>query len=145
MKGRDDRECINILRVRLRADDSSGGGGSASWRWEQHGVVSLVHHREFGIASGQLVGKQVTWQERQTEKTWVGPAGTQRGYARGGWKKFVSGRLTLQIAIFLVLHSPSTLSTSKNTRRVGPAWGVRRPRFGWEKFSIVFAPYSIDM
>jgi hypothetical protein len=23
-------------------------------------------------------------------------------------------------------------------------WGVRRVRFGWEKFSIVFAPYSID-
>jgi hypothetical protein len=46
---------------------------------------------------------------------------------------------------FLVLHSPSTLSTSKNMRRVGPAWGVRRAWFGWEKFSIVFTPYSIDL
>jgi hypothetical protein len=45
---------------------------------------------------------------------------------------------------FLVLHSPSTLSTSKNIWRVGPAWGVRRTWFRWEKFSIVFAPYSID-
>jgi hypothetical protein len=30
------------------------------------------------------------------------------------------------------------------TWRVGPAWGVRRARIVWEKFSIVFAPYSID-
>jgi hypothetical protein len=30
------------------------------------------------------------------------------------------------------------------TWRVGPAWGVRRARIWWEKFSIVFAPYSID-
>jgi hypothetical protein len=29
------------------------------------------------------------------------------------------------------------------TWRVGPAWGVRRTRIGWEKFSIVFGPYSI--
>jgi hypothetical protein len=42
---------------------------------------------------------------------------------------------------FLVLHSPSTLSTSINKWRVGPVWGVRRTRFGWEKFSIVFAHY----
>jgi hypothetical protein len=28
--------------------------------------------------------------------------------------------------------------------RVGPMWGVRRTQIGWEKFSIVFAPYSID-
>jgi hypothetical protein len=45
---------------------------------------------------------------------------------------------------FSVLHSPSTLSTSKNIWWVGPTWGVRRARFGWEKFSIVFAPHSID-
>jgi hypothetical protein len=27
---------------------------------------------------------------------------------------------------------------------VGPVWGVRQARIGWERFSIVFAPYSID-
>jgi hypothetical protein len=46
---------------------------------------------------------------------------------------------------FSVLHSPSTLSTPKNIWRVDPSWGVRRTRFRWEKFSIVFAPYSIDL
>jgi hypothetical protein len=45
---------------------------------------------------------------------------------------------------FLVLHSPSTLSTYKNIWRLGSSWGVRWARFGWEKFSIVFTPYSID-
>jgi hypothetical protein len=38
---------------------------------------------------------------------------------------------------FLVLHSPSTLSTSKTIRRVGPTWGIKRVRFGWEKTLIV--------
>jgi hypothetical protein len=45
---------------------------------------------------------------------------------------------------FLVLHSPSALSSFKKIWRVGSAWGVRRVWFGWEKFSIVFTPYSID-
>jgi hypothetical protein len=44
---------------------------------------------------------------------------------------------------FLVLHSPSTLSTSKNIWHVGPTWGVRWDRLRWEKFTSVFAPYSI--
>jgi hypothetical protein len=30
------------------------------------------------------------------------------------------------------------------TWQVGPAWGVRRDRIGWEKFSIVFTSYDID-
>jgi hypothetical protein len=30
------------------------------------------------------------------------------------------------------------------TWRVGSTWGVKRAWIGWEKFSIVFTPYSID-
>jgi hypothetical protein len=31
------------------------------------------------------------------------------------------------------------------TWHVGPTWGLRRAWIGWEKFSIVFAHYSIDL
>jgi hypothetical protein len=58
-------------------DDGSSMPSSAS-------STTTASYRESGIAAGQLVGKQVTWQERQTKETWVGPVGTQRGYVRGG-------------------------------------------------------------
>jgi hypothetical protein len=70
--------------------------------------------------------------------------GTVVGKQRAWWEKNHFLAETLSKLWFLALHSPSTLSTSKNIWRVGPAWGVRWIRFGWEKFSIVFAPYGID-
>jgi hypothetical protein len=38
---------------------------------------------------------------------------------------------------FLILHSPSILSTSKNMWRVSPTWGVRRVWFMWENARAV--------
>jgi hypothetical protein len=45
---------------------------------------------------------------------------------------------------FLILHSPSTYPLSITYDGWDRQWGVRRTRFRWEKFSIVFTPYSID-
>jgi hypothetical protein len=41
-------------------------------------------------------------------------------------------------------YGRSTFSVPTIRWRVGPVWRVRWARIGWEKFSIVFAPYSID-
>jgi hypothetical protein len=75
-----------------------------------------------------------------------GPHASIGGWVKRGWvtKTNCFWQKRSPNCDFLVLHSPSTLSTSKNMWRVGPAWGVRWTRIGWEKFSIVFTPYSID-
>jgi hypothetical protein len=71
--------------------------------------------------------------------------GVQEGeYTRGGWQKnYFFGGNTLQIAIFqsfIVLPPYPLPKTYDGWVR---AWGVRRARFGWKKFSIVFAPYNM--
>jgi hypothetical protein len=87
------------------------------------------------LRSGSRVG--VFWDAREPRWALRVCAGGVRNFFRFWHKRS-------QNCDFMVLHSPSTLSTSKIIWQVGPAWGVRRTRFGWEKFSIVFAPYSID-
>jgi hypothetical protein len=68
---------------------------------------------------------------------------TRAGRVGVGEKKLAFWQKRSPNCDFLVLRSPSTLSTSKNVWRVGPVWGARWVRFGWGKFSIVFTPYSI--
>jgi hypothetical protein len=73
---------------------------------------------------------------------WVGQRVWRVGRHGVGDKKimFLTKKKARQIAISMVVPP----SCHRATWRVGPAWGVRRARIGWEKFSIVFAPYSID-
>jgi hypothetical protein len=58
-----------------------------------------------------------TWEGSRRRVRWAG-----KSWAL--WEKFGYFGRTLSKLWFLVLHSPSTLSTSKNIWRVGPAWGV---------------------
>jgi hypothetical protein len=77
---------------------------------------------------------------------WVGgpDIGTTCRYGGAGWEKSPLLAETLSKLCFWYFYSPPTLSTPKNIWRVGSTWGVRWVQFGWEKFSIVFTPYSID-
>jgi hypothetical protein len=67
-----------------------------------------------------------------------GPSGYVVGKKGRGEKNnsFFFGRNAPQIAISMTV--PPFWPSWK-----GPAWGVTRTRIEWEKFSIVFAPYSI--
>jgi hypothetical protein len=105
--------------------------------WQSHNVCAPLYS-QWAAGMPQL---QRTITERDAR---AGPSGYGGRVCAGGVRKiFVFGK-TLSKLWFFVLHNHSTLSTFKNIWRVGPTWGVRRVRFEWEKFSIVFAPYSID-
>jgi hypothetical protein len=76
------------------------------------------------------------------EGGWVGPRRVLGVGRRGAWviKNYVFGKNSPQIVIFMVV-SPFCHHA---TLQVGLTWGVRWTRIRWEKFSTVFAPYSID-
>jgi hypothetical protein len=120
---RSQRRWQQIIEVGVAPQDGTGLGGI--WLYEAANIGTL-HRYNMRVRCGPNAGMKV-W----VHLRWV------RTTIHFWQKRFLNFD-------FLVFHSPSTLSTSKNIWQVGPTWGVRQVRFRCEKFSIDFAPYSID-
>jgi len=113
------------------------GGGVVAFNAELGGGVWMLgcarERRPHGALSA--AGKEDWRRDRHGQRKTIGR------YPEVRWQKNCYLAETIRNSQFLCAYTPSHLPF---TWQAGLAWEVRRARYWWKKFSIVFDLYSID-